>query len=127
MDNEMKNKQHNELADEIIESAVDVHAALGTGLVENVYKNLVAWDLQLKGKKVSMWKEYEDKIPELQNKVSCVDIIVDDAVMVHITSVEPVGEAHVKQIQQSLRISQLRVGLVINFAQEKLKYEKIKN
>ena len=116
---------YRELTKEIIDSAYKVHNTLGCGLLEKVYGNALLWDLQLKNRKVASQREF--KVLYLDKEVGTyyADLIVDDKVIIEVKSVEKLDDIHRAQLLNYLRISGVRVGLLVNFARPKLEYERL--
>ncbi|MEW6556989.1 MAG: GxxExxY protein [Elusimicrobiota bacterium] len=115
---------YKEITGEIIESACNVHNTLGCGLLEKVYENSLVWDLELKKRKISTQKEFKVIYRWKEVGVYYADLVVDDKVIVEVKSVEKIDKVHRAQLLNYLRISGLRVGLIINFARPKLEYER---
>jgi len=116
---------HKELTGEIIESACDLHNILGCRLLEKIYENSLAWELELRGKKVSLQKEFRVIYREKEVGIYYADLVVEDKVIVEVKSVDKIDDIHRAQLLNYLRISGLRVGLLINFARPKLEYERL--
>ena len=116
---------HRELTKEIIDSAYKVHNALGCGLLEKVYGNALVWDLELKKKKVVSQKEFKVLYREKEVGVYYADLVLEDAVIVEVKSVEKIDDIHRAQLINYLRISGLRVGLLVNFSRPKLEFERL--
>jgi len=119
-----KDLLHKEITKEIIDSAYKVHNALGCGLLEKVYGNALVWDLMLKEKKVSAQQEFKVRYRDKEVGIYYADLVVEDKVIVEVKSVEAFDDIHRAQLLNYLRISGLRVGLLINFAKPKLEYER---
>ncbi|MDH4163729.1 MAG: GxxExxY protein [Nitrospirota bacterium] len=115
---------HRDLTKEIIESAFKVHNALGCGLLEKVYGNALVWDLELKKKKVGPQQEFSVMYRDKEVGVYYADLVVDEKVIVEVKSVDKIDDVHRAQLLNYLRISGLRVGLLINFARPKLECER---
>ncbi len=117
---------HKEVTKEIIDSAYSVHNVLGCGLLEKVYGNALAWDLQLK-KNLKVFCQREFKVFYLDKEVGSyfADLVVEDKVIVEVKSVEKLDDVHRAQLLNYLRISGVRVGLLINFARPKMEYERL--
>ena len=115
---------YKKLTGEIIEAAYEVHNTLGCGLLEKVYENSLAWELELRGRKVSSQKEFKVIYRKKEVGLYYADLVVDDKVIVEVKAVEKIDDIHRAQLLNYLRISGLRVGLIINFAKPKLKYER---
>lgn len=114
--------RENELAKIAVDAALKVHKALGPGLLESVYQSVFAYELRQQGLKV----ETEVSIPVVYGRVQietafCADLIVDQCLLIELKSVEQVNPIHKKQLLTYLRLSELKLGLLINFNEELIK------
>lgn len=116
---------HRDLTRQIIDSAFSVHNALGCGLLEKVYSNALVWDLELKKRKVSPQQEFKVSYRDKNVGIYYADLVVDDKVIIEVKSVERIDDVHRAQLLNYLRISGMRVGLLINFSRPKLEYERL--
>lgn len=116
---------HRELTKEIIDSAFKVHNALGCGLLEKVYGNALVWDLELKNRKVEAQRSFKVVYRDKEVGTYYADLVLDDAVIVEVKSVEKIDDIHRAQLINYLRISGMRVGLLIDFSRPKLEYERL--
>jgi GxxExxY protein len=116
---------HRDLTKDIIDSAFNVHNALGCGLLEKVYGNALAWDLTVKKRNVFPQKEFRVVYLEKEVGAYYADLVVEDKVIVEVKSVDKLDDVHRAQLLNYLRISGVRVGLLINFARPKLEYERL--
>jgi GxxExxY protein len=116
---------HRELTKEIIDSAYKVHNALGCGLHEKVYGNALVWDIELKKIKVVPQKEFKVLYREREVGIYYADLIVGDNIIVEVKSVDKLDDVNRAQLINYLRISGLRVGLLLNFARPKLEFERL--
>ena len=111
----------NDLTSKIIGAAIEVHRRLGPGLLESAYRVCLAYELRKRGFDV----QEERPIPVVYDevKLDCgfrADLIVNSLVVVELkakTAIHPVDKA---QTLSHLRLIGLRVGLLINFHEEKL-------
>lgn len=112
----------NELSKIIVDSAFKVHNALGPGLLESVYKVALAFELQKRGLKIAIERPipavYEDVHLEVGFRA---DIIVENKVIIETKSVEQLAPIHFKVLLTYLRLSNLKLGLLINFNVELIK------
>ncbi len=115
---------HRELTKDIIDSAYKVHNSLGCGLLEKVYGNALAWDMDLKKRKVLLQKEFKVIYQGKEVGIYYADLVVEDKVIVEVKSVERLDDVHRAQLMNYLRISGIRVGLLINFSRPKPEYER---
>ncbi|HTQ38728.1 MAG TPA: GxxExxY protein [Pirellulales bacterium] len=112
----------NDITGIVIDAAIAVHKALGPGLLESVYEVVLAHELKKRGLKC----ERQAPIPVVYDNIRfdegfCIDILVEDKVIVELKSVEKTIPVHKKQVLTYLRLTNKRVGLLINFGEEYLK------
>ena len=115
---------YRDLTGEIIESAYTVHNTLGCGLLEKIYENSLFMELELRGKKVSSQKEFRLLYRGTKVGIYYADLVIEDKVIVEVKAVENIDDVHRAQLLNYLRISGLRVGLIMNFAKPRLRYER---
>ena len=106
----------NEIAKQIVDAAYRVHTTLGPGLLESVYESIMAFELEKRGLRVLRRRPipvvYEGTRIEIGFRA---DLIVDDLVIVEVKSIEAIAAVHKKQLLTYLKLSQKRLGLLINF------------
>jgi len=106
----------NELSGQIIGAAIEVHRWLGPGLLESIYDEAIAVELTSRGFSVNRQAEvlvrYKDKILSAPLRL---DLLVNDLVVVEIKAVERLLKIHEAQLLSYLRLSDKRLGLLINF------------
>jgi GxxExxY protein len=111
----------NELTSEIIGAAIEVHRRLGPGLLESAYRVCLAYELR----KRRLHVEEERPIPVVYDdvKLECgfrADLVVNQTVVIEVkakSAIHPVDKA---QTLSHLRLTGLRIGLLINFHEVKL-------
>ena len=107
----------NELSHEIIGSAIDVHRALGPGLLESAYEECLCYELKQKklqfARQVWLPMRYKDVV--VKEKMYRLDIWVEMKVVVDIKSVETVLPVHQKQVLTYLQQTSNKLGLLLNF------------
>jgi GxxExxY protein len=120
----MKNSPltENQLSKIILDAAFNVHTATGSGLLESVYEVTLAHELRKVGLKV----ERQVAIPICYDELTFdegfrADLLVEDKVIVELKSVEQLARVHSKQLLTQLRLSNRRLGLLINFGEVRLK------
>ena len=106
----------NKVSNIVIGAAIDVHKELGPGLLESVYEECLKLELESKGIKVETQKDLP-LIYKGQNtgKTYRIDMLVDERVIVELKSVESLKPVNEIQLVTYLKLSNLRVGLLINF------------
>ena len=112
----------NEIAKEIVDVAFKIHSAYGPGLLESVYEAIMAYELQKRGLKATR----QQPIPLVHESVRMgvgfrADVIVENKVVVEIKSSESIAAVHKKQLLTYLRLTDKRLGLLINFNVELIK------
>jgi GxxExxY protein len=112
----------NELSKVILDAAIQVHRALGPGLLESAYQRCLAYELQQQGLHI----ETERGLPLVYKDVEMeigyrVDIFVNKKVIIEIKSVDALNDIHLAQVLTYLKLSGSKLGLLINFNTKLLK------
>jgi GxxExxY protein len=112
----------NEIARQILDAAFAVHTKLGSGLLESVYEVVLAYELQKRG----MTAERQKPMPIVYDNIRFdeafrSDLVVNGKVIAELKSVEALLSVHAKQLLTQLRLSGLKLGLLINFGEAHLK------
>jgi GxxExxY protein len=112
----------NEIAKRILDAAFVVHTKLGPGLLESVYEIILAHEL----KKAGLLVERQRPMPITYDGILFeegyrADLLVESKVIVELKSVAAVSAVHAKQVLTQLRLSGLKLGLLINFGEAHLK------
>jgi GxxExxY protein len=112
----------NEISKQVVDAAFKVHTKLGPGLLESVYEAVLAYELRKRGFRV----ERQRAMPVVYEEVRLeegfrADLVVEDKLIVELKSVEAVAPVHKKQVLTYLRLSNLKLGLLINFGEELIK------
>jgi GxxExxY protein len=117
---------HEELTDRILRSAVAVHRALGPGLTEYSYQ--AALELEMKATQLKFIREQAIPV-EFRGAIvgwHRPDFVVEQSVVVEIKSVGRIEPVFIKQVLTYLRVTHLRVGLLLNFNVTSMANEGIK-
>ena len=112
----------NEISKIILDCAFKVHTKLGPGLLEKVYQECLAFELEKKGLKV----EKEKPMPLVYEniKFDCgyrIDLLVENKVVVELKVVEAFNDVHIAQTLTYMRLSECKLGLLLNFYTKSLK------
>jgi GxxExxY protein len=112
----------NEIAKQILDAAFLVHTKLGPGLLESVYEVIIAYELKKRG----LTAERQKAMPIIYDDIRFdeafrSDIVVNGKVIAELKSVEALLPVHAKQVLTQLRLSGLKLGLLINFGEAHLK------
>lgn len=105
-----------ELATIVIGLAIDVHKALGPGLLESSYKECLYYKIVQHG----IFVEKEKGLPLIfeEVKLECgyrIDLLVENKLIIEIKSVDALNDIHLAQVLTYLKLSDCRLGLLINF------------
>lgn len=117
----------NKITEAIIGAAIEVHRALGPGLLESAYSACLTYDLLQCGYKALR----EVPLPLIYKdvKLDCgyrLDLLVNDAVIVEVKSVENLSPIHEAQLLSYLKLAEIKLGLPLNFNVKILKHGGIK-
>ncbi len=109
----------NELARHVVDAAFQVHSRLGPGLLETVYEIALMHELRKRGlrveRQVPVSIEYDGVVFDEGFRA---DLIVDEKLIVELKSVETLARVHRKQLLTYLRLTDMKLGLLINFGAE---------
>jgi GxxExxY protein len=113
----------NELSGIIVDCCYRIHVGLGPGLFESVYEQILFHELEKEGLAVTR----QQVIPVVWDEVKIdqgfrADLIVENKVLIEIKSVESISPVHKKQVLTYLKLTGLKLGLLINFNRSKVKY-----
>ncbi len=106
----------NQVSGHIVDSAVKVHATLGPGLLESTYQACLAYELRKRGlhvrEEVALPVLYDTQRLEIGYRI---DLLVEDAVVVEIKSIDLIAPIHRAQLLSYLKLSGKQLGLLLNF------------
>ena len=112
----MNKEQINKLSRIILDCSIEVHRNLGPGLLESVYKLCLCKELSLKGirfkRQVLLPVNYKGQKLEAEYKI---DTLVEDEIIVELKSVEEMHPVYQAQLLTYLKLSDKKLGLLINF------------
>ena len=112
----------NEISKKVIGLAIDVHIALGPGLLENAYKECLFYKIIQSG----LFAEKEKSMPLVfeEIKLDCgyrIDILVENKLVIELKCVDELNDIHLAQTLTYLRLGNFKLGLLINFNEVLLK------
>lgn len=116
--------QFNDGTYEIIGCAMHVHRSIGCGLRERPYENALMIALRLKGIECSQQRGYPI-VYEGEIVGDCIPDVTAGEILVEIKSVPTIGDSERAQMLNYLRISGKSIGLIINFRNPKLEWERV--
>ena len=106
----------NEIAKHVFESSLDIHRNLGPGLLESTYKECLFFEIQKKGLHI----EKEKPLPLVYKDVKLeigyrIDLLIENKFIVEIKAVEGLNDVHLAQVLTYLKLSNCKLGMLINF------------
>lgn len=106
----------NEIVTKVLQICFKLHTLYGPGLFESVYEELVCYELQ----KAGMHFRRQQAIPLVHEAIKMeigfrADLIVEEKVIFELKSIEALAEVHYKQLLTYLKLTKLRLGILINF------------
>ena len=107
----------NELTGQIIGSAIEVHTILGPGLLESAYEECLCHELQTR--KISFERQKPLPVKYKKATLDCgyrLDMVVENLVIVELKACTYIDPIHKAQLLTYLRLSELHVGLLLNFS-----------
>jgi GxxExxY protein len=121
-------KEEDNISYDIQGAAFNIYNELGPGLLESVYEATMAFSLTKMGRKVKVQLPIPVVFEEVKLELGFrLDLLVDDLVIVEIKSVETLLPVHHKQLLTYLKLTNKKLGILINFNEEPLKIIRIVN
>lgn len=115
-------KEENEISRMVLQCAYKVHTKLGSGLLEKVYRECLAYELRKEGLIVEQEKPFPVYYEEV--KMDCgyrVDLFINNKVIVELKVVDEFKIEHIAQCLTYMRLSESRLGLLLNFYKKSMK------
>ncbi len=112
----------NEIAKIIVNTCYNIHVELGPGLLESVYEEVLAFELLEKGLTIERQKPIAVSWKGIMMDIGFrLDIIVDNKVIIELKSVENIHPVHYKQLLTYLKITNCKLGILVNFNEALIK------
>jgi len=113
----------NEISKIIVDVCYKIHTTLGSGLFESVYEEILEHELINRGLKIKR----QQAIPVVWDDIKFdhgfrADLIVENKVIIEIKSVESIAPVHHKQLLTYLKLTDMKLGLLINFNEALIKH-----
>jgi GxxExxY protein len=108
--------RENEISGIVLETSLAIHRQYGPGLFESVYEEILAYELAAK----SLYVERQKGIPLVHHGLRMevgfrADLLIENKVIIELKSVEKLADLHFRQVLTYVKLSQLKLGLLINF------------
>ena len=112
----------NQIGRIVVDAAVAVHRGLGPGLLESVYEVVLAQELQKRGLKVRRQVPVAITYEGITfDEGFRADLVIEDCVLVELKSVEKSSPVHAKQVLTYLRLTDMKLGFLLNFGEALMK------
>jgi GxxExxY protein len=113
----------NEITKIVVAASYDIHSKLGPGLFESVYETIMIHELVYKH---GLIVKRQVPIPVIWDNIKMelgfrADLVIENKVIVELKSIEALAPVHYKQLLTHLRLTGIKVGLLINFNEELIK------
>lgn len=106
----------NELSKVVFDAALQVHKSLGPGLLESAYEECLAHELRKTGLRVEKQKALPLIYEEIHMEVGYrVDILLESKLVIEVKSVDALNDVHLAQTLTYLKLSNCKLGMLINF------------
>jgi len=113
---------YEDLTEQILGAAIEVHTQLGPGLMESAYEECLCYELNLR--KLNFQRQVTLPVHYKNVKLDCgyrIDLIVEKKVLLELKSVEKLSPIHTAQLITYLKLSKIKVGFIMNFNEERLR------
>ena len=112
----------NEISKIVVDCCFKIHTSLGPGLLESVYEEILCFELQKRGLKV----ERQKGLPVIYDNLKMdlgfrADVIVENKVILELKSIETLAPVHSKILLTYLKVTDIKLGLLINFGEALIK------
>lgn len=114
--------EFDELSNKVIGLAIEVHRELGPGLLENTYKQCLAYELSQA--KINFQMEVELPVKYKNILISCgyrIDLLIENKLILELKSVDKIAPVHEAQLLTYMRLANIKIGLLMNFNEKVLK------
>ena len=112
----------NEISRIVIDAAIMIHRELGPGLLESVYEVVLAHELTIRGLRVERQVPVAIEFRDIKfDEGFRADMIIENKVILELKSVESVSSVHKKQLLTYLKLTGMRLGLLLNFGESFMK------
>ena len=124
---QMERNELDKLTERIIGIAIEIHSRLGPGFIEKIYEKAMAYELRKNDIKFNEQAEISVKYKTVELGQQRVDLLVENKVIVELKCVSELSDIHFAQMLSYLKTTDKRVGLILNFAENRLKIKRVVN
>ncbi|MFH1360978.1 MAG: GxxExxY protein [Candidatus Omnitrophota bacterium] len=123
----MNRNELDKLTEKIIGIGIEIHNNLGPGFVEKIYEKAMAYEFQKNKIRFEEQAEIKVNYKTVELGYQRVDFLVEDEVIIELKSVSELGNIHYAQMLSYLKTTGKKVGLILNFAENRLKIKRMVN
>ena len=116
-----------ELSEKIIGAAIKVHKELGPGFLENIYEEALKIELSENQINFEAQKEVKIKYSGIEIGTHRLDMIIEDQIIVELKAVKELTDVYFAQLRSYLKATELKIGLLLNFAKPTIEIKRIVN
>lgn len=116
------------LAKQLVQIAYEIHVELGPGLFESVYEQVFC--LELEKRNIPFKRQHPVDVFYKEHRIEkafLCDIFVNEAIIIELKSVEELHPVHFKQLGTYLKLTGIKLGLLINFNEVEIKVKRVAN
>lgn len=116
-----------ELSYQVMEAVFEVHNQLGPGLTEEIYERAVIIELKTRNIPCEQQKVITVNYKGQQIGTYRLDLVIDNKIILELKAVTALNDLHKQQLLAYLKVSNLRLGILINFGTKRVEYVRIAN
>lgn len=115
---------HKDLSYDVMAAVFEVHNHLGPGFLEKVYEKALLLELKSRGLCVTSQRELTVYYKNQQVGAYIADLVVNDEIILELKSVDKLAKIHEAQVLNYLKCTGLRLGILVNFGNERVEYKR---
>jgi GxxExxY protein len=115
------------LSENIIGAAIKVHKELGPGFLENIYEEALKIELSINQINFEAQKEVKIKYHDIEIGTHRLDMIIENQIILELKATRELTDVHFAQLRSYLMATELKIGLLLNFAKPTLEIKRIVN
>ncbi|MCU0651359.1 MAG: GxxExxY protein [Candidatus Omnitrophica bacterium] len=119
------NYVHSDTTDKIIGLAIKVHKVLGPGFTEKFYEKALISELSEAKIDYIRQKEIKVKYNNILLGTQRIDLVIENKIIVELKIVSEISESNIAQIISYLRAAKIKIGLILNFAKNRLEIKRV--
>ncbi len=116
---------YEDLSYQVIGAAMAVHNVLGCGFLEAVYEEALAYEFKLRNIAFERQKVLNVQYKDIVAKEYVADFLVDNKIIVEVKAIKRISEIEEAQVQNYLKATGIRIGLIFNFGEKSLKHKRL--